>query len=81
MNLSKLILAALALASAHIVPAAARTAIVVHAGPPPTNFCATMCAPQYKIWDGRLSCRSGRCACGCIRPNNFGPLPRFYELY
>jgi hypothetical protein len=58
------------------------TAIVVTPGGAfATNYCATMCAPHYKIWNGRLSCSSRYCACGCIRPNTTWPPARFYEVY
>jgi hypothetical protein len=73
--------AALLLASVGVALPAPRTAIVVHGTTAMNNFCTTMCAPQYKIWNGYLSCRYGRCVCGCVRPNNAGPPERFYEVY
>ena len=83
--ISRAVAVAMLLSGGLMDHAAARTAItVVPSGPPVdvvSRYCASLCAPQYKIWNGRFACGVRTCACGCVRPNVSWPPPRFYQLY
>jgi hypothetical protein len=75
--------AVLVLATAQTAAGARRpvTIVVRPSGEFVMNYCTTLCAPHYKLWNLKASCGPRSCVCGCVAPNTTWPPARFYQVY